>query len=572
MKKLFYLIGIFSMTCFAQKELWGVNSGDEYISEQPNVYFGNITKYDINGENPVIMHEFNGVQGKIPKGKLFLASNGKLYGTTLFGGNISNAGVLFEYDLILNKYRVVKYFENNPNTGINPKIGVLEPITGQLYGATSDRIYKYNIAAETITFYNNIGFFNNITSELMKASDGNLYGVSIYSTCPTFNFNQPWNGCVIKFNMTTNTLSIIHPLDCNFYNEGTIPSSQLIEVSPGKLLGLNKDGGLNLSINPFVPAGTLFEFNINTNTFTKKIDFSRTLTGNYPNTIIDGGNGKIYGLCEEGGVPPGNTSTDLSDFRGTLFEYTPATNVLEVKQYFGTTVGNYVRYPTSLIKTSLGHYVGTIPNASLFKWNETTNVISHPDYSNIDPNLINAFNNSNLIEICRKPSYQEFTPNTFNPCVNTPFTYDIQNTNATSYVWKKDGVIVPLQTTGILTINNLIASDTGVYTCTMTNECGTTTTMNLNVNVNCLDNETFVKDKNEIVLYPNPTKNTISIHLPENKNYQIENITITNLLGQNVIENSKNIKNIDVSSLQKGIYIVELKTDKVSWNGKFVKD
>ena len=96
--------------------------------------------------------------------------------------------------------------------------------------------------------------------------------------------------------------------------------------------------------------------------------------------------------------------------------------------------------------------------------------------------------------------------------------------------------------------------------------------MNLNVNVNCLDNETFVNDKNEIVLYPNPTKNTISIHLPENENYQIENITITNLLGQNIIENSKNIKNIDVSSLQKGIYIVELKTDKGEWNGKFVKE
>ena len=205
---------IFSVSCFSQKELWGVNSGDEYISEQPNAYFGNITKYDLNGESPVIMYEFNGSDGKIPKGKLFLASNGKLYGTTLFGGingpagSNSSYGVLYEYDLILNKYRVVEYFEtdliNSNGAETNPNIGVLEPLTGQLYGATNNKIYKYDMSTETVTFYNNLGFLNNIKSELMKASDGNLYGVSIYGTCPSFNFNQPWNGCIIKFNMNTN--------------------------------------------------------------------------------------------------------------------------------------------------------------------------------------------------------------------------------------------------------------------------------------------------------------------------------------------------------------------------------
>ena len=124
----------------------------------------------------------------------------------------------------------------------------------------------------------------------------------------------------------------------------------------------------------------------------------------------------------------------------------------------------------------------------------------------------------------------------------------------------------------MLTINNLIASDTGVYTCTMTNECGTTTTMNLNVNVNCLDNETFVNDKNKIILYPNPAKNTISIHLPENETYEVKEIAIANILGQKVIGDIKNTKNIDVSSLQKGIYILQLKTNKGDWNGKFVKE
>ena len=44
------------------------------------------------------------------------------------------------------------------------------------------------------------------------------------------------------------------------------------------------------------------------------------------------------------------------------------------------------------------------------------------------------------------------------------------------------------------------------------------------------------------------------------------------MLGQNVISDIINIKNIDVSSLQKGIYILQLKTNKGDWNGKFVKE
>ena len=73
---------------YAQKELWGVNTGND---NGPG-YYGNITKYDIYGENPVIMHEFDSIHGYNPKGRLFLASNGKLYGTTQKGGNIGLLG------------------------------------------------------------------------------------------------------------------------------------------------------------------------------------------------------------------------------------------------------------------------------------------------------------------------------------------------------------------------------------------------------------------------------------------------------------------------------------------------
>lgn len=558
----------------AQKELWGVNSGTEGATPTWEYYYaGNITKYDINGENPAIMHEFNGTEDAIPKGKLFLASNGKLYGTTLYGGNTPNSqGVLYEYNLVLNKYRILYSFDYTIYPAAQPLIGVIEPVVGQLYGATSNRMYKYDIATETITFYNilpiSVLFIN---TEFIKANDGNLYATAIKGFCPDYTYTG-WNGALIKFNINTNNLSVAHYLDCGVTNEGNAPSTTLIEFSSGKLIGCTGYGGIN-SIGSYNPQGTIFEYNYITNIFTKKIDMNYSVTGGGINSLVNGNNGKLFGLCEYGGIPPGNTSTNSTDFRGTLFEYTPTTNAIEVKQYFGTTLGNYVRYPTSLMKTSLGTFVGTIPNGALFKWNDVTNIISHPDYSNVDSNLINANNNASLIEICRKPAYQEILVNSFTVATGENFSYNVQNTNATTYQWQQNGVNVAGQTAGILNLVNVTAANNGIYTCVMTNECGTTTTAPLTINVGNLGvNEVIASLEGNIKLYPNPTNSIVNIELPENINVSINELKINDILGKEIYKTKENKTKIDVSSYAKGVYIVSLKTNYGNWNGKFVKN
>ncbi|WP_395052595.1 choice-of-anchor tandem repeat GloVer-containing protein [Flavobacterium sp.] len=567
---LFFVSHFCTLSLYAQKELWGVYKGYPSYTVANDVVvpanFGSIIKYDNNGENPIIMHQFDGIHGLFPEGRLFMASNGKIYGSTTQGGInetiipnfVENAyGVIYEYDPILNKFRVVYNFDSSifPRC---PRIGFIEPIPNKLYGATANRLITYDLITEATTIYGGLNYL--INSELMKASDGNLYGTVIrpFETCPnSSSSNLPYNGSIIKIVPSSNTININYSLSCN-WALGAKPSGELVEVSPGKLFGTTDVGGIlpNSAVSNY---GVIFEYNFLTNTYTKKFDFDKDTTGSRPSPLIKGLNGNLYGAC----VGYGTCTSSSTEGSGTLFEFNPNTNALTVLKTFGCG-GNLIANPSSLMKSSTGDFFGTVGNdfGVIFKYNPVTNTCS----------MGTSPKTENLIEICRKPSYQEFIPNTFSPCVNTPFTYNIQNTNATSYVWKKDGVVVPLQTTGILTINNLIASDTGIYTCTMTNECGTTTTMNLNVTLNCLDNETFVNDKNEIILYPNPTKNTISIHLPENEIYEIKEITIANILGQKVIGDIKNAKNIDVSSLQKGIYILQLKTDKGDWNGKFVKE
>ncbi|MBC7748982.1 MAG: T9SS type A sorting domain-containing protein, partial [Methylotenera sp.] len=97
---------------------------------------------------------------------------------------------------------------------------------------------------------------------------------------------------------------------------------------------------------------------------------------------------------------------------------------------------------------------------------------------------------------------------------------------------------------------------------------------------NILSNENFNIDTSfNCILFPNPTQNTLNIKFPENAAVNVNKIAIINSLGQIVTEqndksnsNYNGIKSIDVTYLQKGIYIVSLQTNYGKWNGKFVKE
>jgi hypothetical protein len=566
MKKNILLLLLLPLWGFAQKELWGVDTGDQY-GTHPATYPGKIIKFDINGENPTIVHNFDYIQGENPLGRLFLASNGKLYGTTIYGGATSttvtntNAGVLYEYDLIFNRFNVVHYFGSN-NMGYSiPEIGVIEPVQGLLVGATNNRIYKYNIATGTITFSNPLLFANAIHGELMKASNGFVYGTSYAGNCQSTSSPEPFVGNIIKYNLATNNVIFAHSIGCGErLLKGAGPNTELIELNPGKLVGVTRYGGIYDNINP-LSCGTLFEFDINTNIFTKKIDFNGLTIGGFPRGVINGGNGKIFGLCESGGI---DTSCSFNDAFGTLYEYTPATNNFEIKKYFNSCINNdfSIRYPQFIIKTSVGHFIGGDFYGNIFKYETTTNTVTRPSF---------GYQMANLIEICRKPSYQEIVVNTFDTCVGGTFTYDIQNTNATSYQWQQNGIDVAGQTTGVLNLTNIATSDAGNYTCVMTNECGTTTTMVLHLTVNCLGTTTIANFEESVKLYPNPTNGVLNIDLPANIDVNITSLKVIDLLGQEILVSNTNTTKIDVSYLPIGIYILSLQTNYGTWNGKFIK-
>lgn len=81
----------------SNNKLYGMNSGGGAYGK------GVLFEYDyLTGIFTKLM-DFDGINGAGGIGSLMQSSNGKLYGMTLEGG-VSNKGVIFEYDYIINNY------------------------------------------------------------------------------------------------------------------------------------------------------------------------------------------------------------------------------------------------------------------------------------------------------------------------------------------------------------------------------------------------------------------------------------------------------------------------------------
>ncbi len=96
----------------------------------------------------------------------------------------------------------------------------------------------------------------------------------------------------------------------------------------GKLYGVTDLGGT-------VGVGTIFEYDISTNTYTKKIDLDGT-AGTFPTgSLVLADNGKLYGMTNNTtySTSPPSTQPERCDAcgNGAIFEYDPSTNIYSKK-------------------------------------------------------------------------------------------------------------------------------------------------------------------------------------------------------------------------------------------------
>ena len=146
-------------------------------------------------------------------------------------------------------------------------------------------------------------------------AQGKLWGM-------TSNGGAHGAGVIFEYELSSGTFLKRH--DFNGTDEGFGPQGALCLAPNGKLYGVTKRRGAN-------DMGTLFEFDINTGQFTKKLDFDGA-NGSQPVAGMTlATNGKLYGTTENGGA---NGS-------GVLYEFDPATNTYSVKVNFIKVLGNY---------------------------------------------------------------------------------------------------------------------------------------------------------------------------------------------------------------------------------------
>ena len=292
-----FLIGFISLNSIAQThELWGITGGGGTA-----VFY----KTDANGDNVQIVYTIPEVAlGKTPKGKLFQADNGKLYGTLSQGGDGNdNLGVLFEYDIKDSVYTVLVDFEGG--NGNRPEGDVIQATNGKLYGMTylggtsgHGIIFEYDLTTSTyeVVWELNENDGYNPFGSLIQADDDFLYGMTS-SGKPGISYF----GTLFKYDIANDTLIVLHNFEAS---TGKVPQGSLIQVSNGKLYGMTKGGGAN-------SYGVIFEYNITDNTYTSKQSFNNT-NGAYPTgSLIEAADGNLYGETVYGGT----------ENVGTLFQY-----------------------------------------------------------------------------------------------------------------------------------------------------------------------------------------------------------------------------------------------------------
>jgi hypothetical protein len=287
MKKYFLFSIIFIFSPFilnAQLELWGMAYEGGHSK-------GVIFKTDSSGNNYSIQHYFENRE-KNPKGTLLQVIDGSdttYYGMSDNGGDYG-LGCIFEYDSSDDSVFILHHFDGE-TTGAHPKGDLMKASNGKFYGMTNGGgvagigvVFEFDLSDTTITkIYDcNHGYNGRLPyGNLIEASNGKLYGMMQQGG------NIPSsNGCIVEIDKNTHSLSISYTFTGGD-SDGGGPIGSLLQVNDSLLCGYTPAGGIDNQ-------GTVFQFNINTDTHTKLYDFNG-ITGSGPRgSPVLATNGNLY--------------------------------------------------------------------------------------------------------------------------------------------------------------------------------------------------------------------------------------------------------------------------------------
>ena len=267
-----------------------------------------------------------GLDGRTATGSL-ISDGTYLYGMTLFGGT-SNLCTVFKIKPDGSGYVKLLDFTDNPN-GKNP-YGSLAYDGTYLYGMT--RYGGINNNGMIFKIMPNGSGYSKIydfSYAIGMLPDGSLYFDGTYLYGMTKNGGASVKGNIFK--ILPNGSGFVSLQTFTGPTNGSIGNGSLI--SDGTFLyGMTQYGGLNNSGT--YTDGIIFKIMPNGTGFTKILDFSKTVTGNFPLGSLYFDGAYLYGMTSEGGV----------NNKGTIFKIMPnGTGYLRLLDFDGTNNG---RFPT----------------------------------------------------------------------------------------------------------------------------------------------------------------------------------------------------------------------------------
>ncbi len=181
--------------------LYGMTSqgGSNLSGSSSSLGYGAIFSYNISTGNDAVLHSFNNndTDGIYPRGSLFQASNGLLYGMTYGGGADGGYGTIFSYNISSGVETVLHSFSGG-NDGVDPFGDLIEVDSTSTTGINqlavkNNQLLIYpnpSTGQFTINLYNNqtgytVEVYNVLGEKIYQAILSNSQNVIDLSTHPT---------------------------------------------------------------------------------------------------------------------------------------------------------------------------------------------------------------------------------------------------------------------------------------------------------------------------------------------------------------------------------------------------
>ncbi len=270
--------------------------------------------------NLTVLVNFNGTNGSWPYCDLVQGSDGNLYGTTYYGGNLllnsgTGYGSVFKVTLGGTLTTLTNF---NFTNGAEPYAGVVQGNDGNFYGTTqlggtngnNGTLYRITTNGTLTTMvYFNLTNGGSPYAPLLLAADGNFYGTTASGTAGTN------DGTIFKFstNSGLTTLAAFNGTD------GEAPYAGLTQGTNGLFYGTTTTGG-------FDGYGIVYSVTTNGNLSTvEEFEPPSPSPANPYGSLAYGSDGFLYGTTDGGGSNHDGTifkvvgggSTNVVNFNGT---------------------------------------------------------------------------------------------------------------------------------------------------------------------------------------------------------------------------------------------------------------